>query len=139
MNLSASTSDSEDFFNELYANRPSKFASLAVGCLLTVINVILLYGIIWFEHYGVDLKRTLINKSISSLCWSGIVSETIWFGLNFIRYSTGPLPPSICWIKTGLVYTNGMVQLLLMDVYLITKYLYIFVLKNPASVEDDFW
>ena len=136
---SFNASGTEDFFEELYANRPSKIAILMASCLLTVVNVFLLYGIIWFERYGADLKRTLVDKSIASLCWCELVAETIWFGLNFLRYVMGPLPPSVCWIKTGFVYTNGMVQLLFVDVYLITRYLYIFVLKNPASVEDDFW
>jgi hypothetical protein len=34
----------------------------------------MLYGIIWYEHYGSDLKRTLINRLITSLSWIFVIT-----------------------------------------------------------------
>jgi hypothetical protein len=51
----------------------SKVASLAVSCALIPIGLILLSGIIWFERYGTDNRRTLMNKLLTALCKSAIL------------------------------------------------------------------
>ena len=38
----------------------------------TVLNIALYYGIIWFERFGSDKPRTLINQLFASVCWSGM-------------------------------------------------------------------
>lgn len=77
-----------DFFEELYQDRPSKVIVMIISALLTPANVILLYSVIWFEHYGSDLKRTLINKAVASMCWCGIFAEFLGgvIMLRFIHY-----------------------------------------------------
>ena len=78
--------NSSDFFEELYQNRSSKIVIMIISTILTPVNVLLLYSVIWFEHYGSDLKRTLINKAVTSMCWCGLVQEVL-IGFNLLRWS----------------------------------------------------
>jgi hypothetical protein len=139
MYLAANNSISEDFFKELYEPRHSKTFIMLLTAAFAPVNIMLLYSIIWFEDYGVDLKRTLINKAIASMCWCGIVIETVLLFLNFLRYLSGPLPYAVCLVKTGVTYTASISVVLFLDMSLITRYLFIFVLKNPFAFHDDFW
>ena len=41
--------------------------------LWVIIIVILLFGIIWYERFGRDQARTLINQQVASICWSKIL------------------------------------------------------------------
>jgi hypothetical protein len=43
-------------------NSPIKSVSLAVTTLIIVTVVPLYYAIIWYERFGNDIKRTLINQ-----------------------------------------------------------------------------
>ena len=70
-----SRSDGDDFFGEIYLTRPSKIVILVLSLILTPINVVLLYSVIWFERFGSDLKRTLVNQAVSSMCWWGLVID----------------------------------------------------------------
>ena len=38
-----------------------------------IIIISLLFGIIWYERFGRDQARTLINQQVASICWSGIL------------------------------------------------------------------
>jgi hypothetical protein len=46
-----------------------------VSVLGIIILLPLIYSIIWFERYGSDNKRPLLNKLVSSICWLGV----FWF------------------------------------------------------------
>ena len=131
--------ESEDFFSGLFENRPSKVIFVIVSIVGGFVLLPLVYSIIWFEHYGVDLKRTLINKSIASMCWCGIYLESFGFWVSSVRFLYGPLPSAVCYFKTALTYSTLASALLFQDISLVARYFYIFVLKNPAAVEDDFW
>ena len=37
-----------------------------------------------YEHFGSDLKRTVINKFVSSICWTGIELSIVIQGKQFI-------------------------------------------------------
>jgi hypothetical protein len=49
------------------------------------------YGIIWYERYGSDKKRILVNRLLTSLCWTGIELYTVIIPLDIVRYVTGPM------------------------------------------------
>jgi hypothetical protein len=137
--VKASSVTHEDFFKGVYEHQPVKTLILFLCLGLTIINILLLYSIIWYEHFGSDLKRTLINKFAVSICWCGIESEIVLQGLTMIRYTLGPFPSSVCIIRTILLYSATMNVLLFIDLNLLTRYFFIFFLKNPAALKDDFW
>lgn len=58
---------------------------------------------------------------------------------ELLRYIVGPLPGIVCfchlWLK-NVVFSNG---ILIYDGIILTNYIFIFWLKNPAAFRDDFW
>ncbi len=69
MNISI---DNYNFFSSLIENNPHRY--LTVGLCLAMISVILpmFYSIIWYERFGSDMKRTIINQLVSAICWNVI-------------------------------------------------------------------
>ena len=55
--------------DDFLENGFSKIFSLLLSIILSCIFLPLLYGIIWYERFGTDLKRTLINQLFVSVCW----------------------------------------------------------------------
>lgn len=119
--------------NSLYKDVSIFFASVSIP-----ICFVLLYAVIWFERFGTDNKRILTNKLLSSLCWT-IISGILVCSVDIVRYLAGPLPRSLCFIisvSKNVIKTQG---LLLYNAIHITRYVFIFWLKNPGAVKDDFW
>jgi len=123
------------FFGALY----SKIAFMFFCNVLNIINILMFYGIIWFEHFGSDKKRTLMNKIVSLLCCNAAFSMSVNFFVDFSTYLLGPLNHHLCFIFQLFRNVIALNTLLLLNTLIITKYVFIFWLKNPASVEDDFW
>jgi hypothetical protein len=61
--------DFDEPFSGLLTTRPFKVFSMLFSSFSVPVNVFLLYGVIWFERYGTDKKRTLMNKLVASQCW----------------------------------------------------------------------
>jgi hypothetical protein len=99
----------------------------------------LVYGIIWFERHGSDQKRTLLNKLVSSFCWSCVEWFFIIQFFDMIRYVYGPLPAGLCLLENHLRFAIFTQQMLFTDGIILTRYIFIFCLKNPAAFNDDFW
>ena len=53
----------------LYQSRFSKWAAIVMSLILISVDVLMFYGIIWFERFGTDQRRTLMNKLLTSVCW----------------------------------------------------------------------
>lgn len=118
--------------------RSSKTAAIVLSTLLSLMEIGLLYGAIWFERFGSDQRGTLINRFFSSLCWTSMAAILMgWMDIG--RYLVGPLPASFCslqiWMKDSI--KTGI--LLFVDAITLSRYVLIFCLKNPMAVDDDFW
>ena len=61
-----------NFFRSLLENYPYRYST--VGLCLAMISVIvpMFYSIIWYERFGSDKKRTIINQLVSEICWNAI-------------------------------------------------------------------
>ena len=53
----------------LMGNTYPKIFAIILSILLSLIVLPFLYGIIWYEKFGTDSKRTLLNQLVSSICW----------------------------------------------------------------------
>jgi len=126
-------------FDGVMETKPSKVFSLTFSCLTIPINIGLLYGIVWFEKYGTDNKRTLINKLVASLCWNLIYLYTLCQPIEIVSYVIGKLPQSVCFANVVLKNASKTQSLLLFDSSVLVQYLLIFWIKNPAAVNDEFW
>jgi hypothetical protein len=59
--------------------------------------------------------------------------------MDQLRYLSGPLPMSICYIKI-LIGTAAFQQILMLSTAIVlTKYIFTFYLKNPLAIEEGFW
>ena len=136
--FNCSTSGSETHFSGVFEDNPSKFASLALAVVATPLNTVLLFGIIWFEHFGSDQKRILTNKRLSSVCWTWIFGMTVCF-VDVLRYLVGPFPKSLCMVLVIAKNVAKTQVVLFFDAIVIVRFIFIFCLKNPGRVNDDFW
>ena len=68
-------------------------------------------------------------------------SMTQYFYTDAFLYIYGPLrsTPAICTVHVYISITTMMQGLLLLDAIIIVKYLFIFYMKNPTAVQEDFW
>ncbi len=126
-------------FDVLFENRPSKIIGAIFCIILSFFTFTSVYGIIWFEKYGSDLKRIFINRIVSSMSWNSLlwlivvhIPELFWFFYQ-------PFPENYCLINLFLrnVFFNQIV--LYSDAIVIARYIFIFWMKNPLSFQDAFW
>jgi hypothetical protein len=128
-----------DFFSNLSDYKPTKFLFIAFATLTALINPILLYFIIWFEKYGSDNKRTLVNKFASGSIWCAIQYHLLFLPSEVFRFVFGPLNRNVCLALRIAKLANYLQIFIYSDLIAISRYVYIFLLKNPASFNDDFW
>ena len=128
----------EIYFSGIFYNRPSKFAAVFISAFLLTVNILIWYGAIWFEHFGSDQKRTLVNKLFTSFSWTSIAAFLI-SSTDLVRYTVGPFPWQICSIQMLIKNSLRTQYLLFYDSIALTRYIFIFWLKNPMALDHDFW
>ena len=138
-NYSNLVEDHENSFKKLYENNATKITMICISVLFSVIVVTLSYGIIWYEKFGTDQKRTLMNKLVASLSWIMLEWHLFCQAISIIGLCFGPLPSIVCAF-TQIEKTSIKFQLLLcINAMQIIRYFFIFHLKNPSAVPDAFW
>jgi hypothetical protein len=139
MNSSITNNDTIDFFAVAYAKSPLTKVSIVISLVITVLNIVCGFGIIWFERFGCDQKRTLINRLLTSVCLTGIEFYVIILPFEIVRHLNGPFSIGICYFL--LLFKNILgIQVALFTLGVsVSRYLYIFYLKNPARFQDEFW
>ena len=126
-----------DDYSKLFANYPSKVIILTVSSFLFVAMTPFLYSIISFERDS--HHRTLINQLMGSIFWIAIIWNFTVQQFDFFRSVFGPMPEYLCRINTIVRNALPMHGLMLIDAILIVKYMFMFHMKNPTAVQDDFW
>jgi hypothetical protein len=144
MNLSVedmleSSNSSQSNFNQLFENRFSKNIIVVISFFINLISIGLSYGIVWYEHYGSDSRRTLMNKLVASIFQTAIIGVLLIQLSDLPRYYIGPLPVFYCFLQSVFKNSVKWQCLLLLDSVIIARYIFIFKLKNPGAVQDDFW
>ena len=131
--------ENEKYFCGLFQNRPVKTILVICCVLFSLLNIALSIGLIWFERFGSDKRRTLLNKLVSSLCYRILQWVLICQSSDLIRYTIGPLPLQFCAFMVVLKTSIRLQILLLFDMMQITKYIFTFHLKNPSAITEEFW
>ena len=128
-----------DFFEALFTHRPSKIIAIVFAIASSSIIIPFIYGIIWYDKYGSNHNSTLINKFVTLFCFSAF--EWILFSqtIDICRYTFGALPENVCIAQIVLKNSIFIQTLFILDGILITRYIFIFWLKNPAAFNHDFW
>ena len=128
-----------NIFDKLYANNKQKNVIISCSVIFSIIILLVMLVIIWYERNGSDDKRSL-PKRLYLFAWC---TACFWLctvlPLDIIRYTFGPFSTKTCqsiyFIKTGIT-AQGIV---ILDFIMISRYIFIFFLKNPAGVYDEFW
>jgi hypothetical protein len=128
-----------DFYPMLLDNNIYRTISLALSIGSVIIGVPFLLSVIWFDKFGSDKKRTILNL---------LSCRSVYIGIMFIffvqipeiaRYIYGPLPSFICFGQQVLRTTLVIIIVLFADAMAALRYIFIFWIKNPAAFHDDFW
>ena len=131
--------EEEDSLVSLMENHPEKIFCLFFSIVTIIVAPPLLYSIIWFERFGSDAKRTLLDMLLARNCWILIVALYFSHTLDIIRFSYGPLYNTLCGFQNIFKSSIFCMTILNADAIQIARYIYIFKLKNPTAFHDDFW
>jgi hypothetical protein len=129
----------DDYFHVLRENNLYKMICVSLSVLIMVILLPLIYGVIWFERFGSDKKRTLLNMLVSSACWTVILCGIMLQVPDIVHIVIGPLPATVCFFQAVLRSAFASEFLFYFDAIVVVRFVYIFCLKNPANVCDEFW
>ena len=128
----------EPMYCGLFEDRPSKVLIVCAAFLLTAFDIVMYYSIIWYERFGTDNHRNLVNRLLTSACWTVIVILIVC-SADIVRSVFGPFPKEICiFIGFGKNSLRSML-LLYLDAIILSSYVVTVWLKNPERLKDDFW
>ncbi len=113
--------------------------SLILAILVTIFGPPLIFGIIWFERFGSDKKRTLLNMFVNMNCWTTIAFILLGQLPKIVIYTVGPLQHSFCYIHTVVRQSLICSILMYIDAIIVFRYIYIFKLRNPVAFNNEFW
>ena len=121
----------------MFEFQTSLWVAILFSTLGSIICLALLFCIILFErnqHF-----RTLIDQLVTSMHWYGILWIFTVQVPTTIRYFVGPFPTFLCALD--VIYKNvfNMQVLFFLDFIILCRYIFIFHLKNPTSLQEDFW
>jgi hypothetical protein len=112
------TNSSSINFDGLLENRFSKI--ICVAFTFTVVSLLapLFYAVIWYERFGSDNHRTLVDRLSSLVVWMGLFDLLVARVGDILNYTVGPFPSLICYFQ---VYVKVIRKLLkeLRFVYLV--------------------
>ena len=131
-------SKSFDLYSGLTESNLPLILSLIFACLTLIIIPIFLFSIIWFEKFGPDNRRTLLNKLHVCGCWCSLEYIMLAQPIDIIRYLYGPLPKHLCLLARIIKSAIFFQTFLYFDLIVVTRYAYIFWLKNPVGFDDNF-
>ena len=130
----------QSIFEEKHSSLPP---SKLIGITISMINIVpmslFLYSIIWYERFGTNHNRTLINQFVTSTCWAGLVYN-IFVLIPEVIIAFG-FPAGHLFCSLSIIIRNVLVIFFgsLSGAISIVKYLYIFCYKNPSGKNDEFW
>ena len=104
---------SSDLFPALLDSNLAKVCSLSFAITIIILAPPFFYSVIWFEKFGSDKKRTLINKLVAMNCWIGIFFSVFVQAPNVARFINGPLPPLICNAQNVFKYYSQFIKMLI--------------------------
>lgn len=103
------------------------------------VTLILLCGILWFERFGSDAKRTIFNKLVSLMSWNAIFWIVAAQMPDLKRHIFGPMSKPYCHIHQFIKNSLSIHLNLVVTSIVVIRHLFIFKLKNPYRFCDDFW
>ena len=86
-----------------------------------------------------SIDKNSIFLQVSSACWT-ILECGIFVQIpDIATYTIGPLPQTYCFFQAVIRSAIAAEFLLYLDAIVVIRFIYIFCLKNPAILKDEFW
>lgn len=126
-----------DYFKEVYSDElfaPIAGLVFAVGLIIATLGPI---SIIWYERNCGNRFRTIINQLFATSAWYMLAHVSLVFIPEGVRVVYGPYGEAYCDMLTVLRNILWIGVILTLDIILILRYAFIFVLKNFAIINDD--
>ena len=129
---------SDDYYEILCSHSPVDFLAVATFFAFSIVELLLLFGIIYYERNGRFRYRTVLNQLFSSVCLAIFLFVQLIYIPESIRFMIGPLNKTICNILVVLkrILINDI--LLTFDAIAILRYVFIFQMPNFAVIDDNF-
>jgi len=124
-------------FGQVYREDRIKLGFWLASTLSILLAVPLTYGIVWYErsrHY-----RTLINMLASSFCLYNINFVVLAYLLAVSHLIFGPTGFLHCSLELLLLNVTSMQFLFILNAIVLSKYIFVFHLKNPTAIQEDFF
>ena len=122
----------------IFDNHVSKIFALSMASAFSAAMVPLMIGIIWYEKD--NHSRTLINQLLSSLMYWMLIWIIAIQPPTFWILAFGPLSSATFCALHSFIRNAFIIQCLFIQIAtLVTRYIFIFHLKNPTALQDDFW
>ena len=71
----------EDYFSFLLENKFERRVALCISITVLIAGPPMLFSIVWFENFGSDKKRTLLNRLVAMNCWTGNKTRLLFLNL----------------------------------------------------------
>jgi len=123
---------------ELFENHSVKIVGILYSIIVTSLTALVFSSIISYEHNHYRY-RTLINQLLTKLAIIGLLFCILVQLPNTLLYICGPLPWYICYPQIILLPILTAALVLLTNAITVVRYFFIFWVKNPTSLQDDFW
>ena len=131
-------SKNETIFQEFYSFNVFHIFGLAVSLINVFAVTPLMSLIIWFQQFGTNHNRTLINQFVTSTCCCGMAFNLVGQIPEILIGIFGPFHETFC--SFHIIIKNVIVAqfVVLLTGISVVKFIYIFVTKNPSGQNDDF-
>ena len=126
-----------DYFKEVYSDElytPITAVVFVVGLIIGTFGPI---SIIWYERNCGNRFRTVINQLFAISAWYMLTHVSLVYIPEGVRFVYGPYGETYCDMLTVLRNILWIGVILTLDIILILRYAFIFVLKNFAVINDD--
>ena len=110
---------------------------MAVSALNILITTPMMLSIIRFVANCHN--RTLINRLISFDIFSAICWNLLVLTFSLARYSIGPFPVTFCQLEYLIKNVITLKFIFSINFITVIRYIFVFMSKNPTSVQDEFW
>ena len=127
--LNVSIDQEANFFENVYQHDWYMGLAIAFSCVNLLGFTPIFYLIIWYEHFGSDHPRTLLNLLVNSICWNGILNNLLNIPLEIFLDLFGPLSANFCLFHFILKNSILLHLILLLIFIIVVKYISIYVLK----------
>ena len=138
-NNSATEYQDQDFFHVVLDDNIITILVLIFTTIGWVVSLPFIYSIIWYVRSGFEKYNLCANELVTSLCWV-LLEWFIFLHTTYcLRFTLGPLPKHACFWQNLINRAIVKQVLLFLDALVITRFAFIFLLKNPAAFQSDFW